>query len=130
MPKNLIDTNLIIRFLVNDDSQKATRVKKILQESNAVNILPDMVIAEIIWVLSSYYELDKASVISKIRALIHVKTIECNKTLMDLVLANWEKYNISFVDASLVSVAKIKGLDIYSYDFKFDKVDGVTRQEP
>ena len=94
MPKNLIDTNLIIRFLVNDDLQKAARVKAILQESKAVNILPDLVIAEIIWVLSSYYELEKASIINKIRALIHVKTIECNKTLMDQSLTNWEKYNI------------------------------------
>ena len=130
MPKSLIDTNLIIRFLVNDDLQKAARVKKILQESKVANILPDLVIAEIIWVLSSYYELEKASIINKIRALIHVKTIECNKTLMDQSLTNWEKYNISFVDAYLVSVAKLKGLNIYSYDFKFDKVDGVTRQEP
>lgn len=130
MPKNILDTNLIIRFLVNDDPQKAARVKKVLQESKTANILPDLVIAEIIWVLSSYYELDKDSIINKIRALIHVKTIDCNKTLLDQSLANWEKYNISFVDAYLISVAKLKGLNIYSYDLKFDKVDGVIRQEP
>jgi len=130
MPKNIIDTNLIIRFLVNDDPQKAARVKKVLQESKTANVLPDLVIAEIIWVLSSYYELDKVSIISKIRALIHVKTVDCNKALLDQALANWEKYNISFVDAYLVSVAKLKSLNIYSYDLKFDKVDGVTRIEP
>lgn len=130
MPKILIDTNLIIRFLVNDDPQKAARVKKVLQENKTTNILPDLVIAEIIWVLSSYYELDKDSIINKIRALIHVKTIDCNKTLLDQSLAIWEKYNISFVDAYLISVAKLKGLNIYSYDLKFDKVDGVIRQEP
>src|SRR3989344_9658979 len=116
MPKNIIDTNLIIRFLVNDDPQKAARVKKVLQESKTANVLPDLVIAEIIWVLSSYYELDKVSIISKIRALIHVKTVDCNKALLDQALANWEKYNISFVDAYLVSVAKLKSLNIYSYD--------------
>jgi len=120
MPKNIIDTNLIIRFLVNDDPQKAARVKKVLQESKTANVLPDLVIAEIIWVLSSYYELDKVSIISKIRALIHVKTVDCNKALLDQALANWEKYNISFVDAYLVSVAKLKSLNIYSYDLKFD----------
>lgn len=130
MPKNILDTNLIIRFLVNDDLQKAARVKKVLQESKTANILPDLVVAEIIWVLSSYYELDKDSIISKIRALIHVKTIDCNKTLLDLSLANWEKYNISFVDAYLISLAKLKGLNIYSYDLKFDKVDAVIRLEP
>ncbi len=130
MPKILIDTNLIIRFLVNDDLQKAARVKKILSKNKATNVLPDLIIAEIIWVLSSYYELEKASIIKKIRALIHVRTIDCNKTLIDQSLTNWEKYNISFVDSYLVAMAELKGLNIYSYDFKFDKVASVTRLEP
>lgn len=130
MPKILIDTNLIIRFLVNDDHQKAARVKKILADDKVTNVLPDLVIAEIIWVLSSYYELEKASIIKKIRALIHVRTIDCNKTLIDQSLTNWGKYNISFVDSYLVAMAELKGLNIYSYDFKFDKVASVTRLEP
>lgn len=130
MQKNLIDTNLIIRFLVNDDLQKAARVKEILSNNRATNVLPDLVIAEIIWVLSSYYELEKASIIEKIRALIHVSTIDCNKTLLDQSLTNWENYNISFVDSYLAAMAELKGLNIFSYDVKFDKVASVNRLEP
>jgi predicted nucleic acid-binding protein len=32
MEKNVIDTNLIIRFLVNDDLQKVIRIEKLLHD--------------------------------------------------------------------------------------------------
>src|SRR3990172_12961570 len=127
MPKILIDTNLIIRFLVNDDSDKASRVKKVLQEDKNTKILLDTVVAEIVWVLSSYYEQDKLSIIDKIRALIHVKTISCNKILLDRSLAIWENNNISFIDSYICATAQLKNLKIYSYDFKFDKISSITR---
>ena len=130
MPKILIDTNLIIRFLVNDDSDKASMVKKVLQEDKNTKILLDTVVAEIVWVLSSYYEQDKLSIIDKIRALIHVKTISCNKILLDRSLAIWENNNISFIDSYICATAQLKNLKIYSYDFKFDKISSITRVEP
>lgn len=130
MPKILIDTNLIIRFLVNDDSEKASRVKKVLQEDKNTKILLDTVVAEIVWVLSSYYEQDKLSIIDKIRALIHVKTISCNKILLDRSLAIWENNNISFIDSYICATAQLKDLKIYSYDLKFDKISSIIRVEP
>ena len=130
MSGKLLDANIIIRFLVSDDPNKANRVEKLLANQNNKNILADIVVAEIIWVLGSYYQFDKSSILESLKALIHYKSIMCNKTLLESALTIWEKYNISFVDAYLISLAKLKGLDICSYDFKFDKVDGVTRQEP
>ncbi|OGD89162.1 hypothetical protein A3J17_01260 [Candidatus Curtissbacteria bacterium RIFCSPLOWO2_02_FULL_40_11] len=130
MPKKLLDANIIIRFLVSDDPNKANRVEKLLAGQNNKNILVDIVVAEIIWVLGSYYQFDKSSIIESLKALIHYKSIVCNKTLLESALTLWEKYNISFIDAYLISVAKLKSLNIYSYDVKFDKVDGVKRQEP
>ncbi len=130
MSKKLLDANIIIRFLVSDDPNKASRVEKLLANENNKNILLDTVVAEIIWVLGSYYQFDKSSILESLKALIHYKSVMCNRALLERALTIWEKYNISFIDAYLVSVAKLKGLNIYSYDFKFDKVDGVTRQEP
>lgn len=130
MPKVLIDTNLIISFLVNDDTNKASRVKKFLQEDRNTKILLDTVVAEIIWMLSSYYEQDKHSIIDKIRALIHVKAISCNKTLLESSLAIWENNNVSFIDSYIMALAQLKNLKIYSYDFKFDKINSKIRVEP
>lgn len=130
MAKILIDTNLIIRFLVNDDPEKALRVKKVLLDPKNTNALLDTVVAEIIWVLSSYYEQDKFSIVEKIRALVHVDTIVCNKSLLDRSLTVWENNNISFIDSYIIATAEQENLKIYSYDYKFDKVQSITRLEP
>lgn len=130
MSKNLIDTNLIIRFLVNDDPKKVIRVEKLLKDKNNTNILLDTIIAEIIWVLSSYYLLDKEEVIEKIRALIHVDTIECNEVLVNRSLTIWGENNISYIDAYLASVAELGNIQLYSYDKKFNSIPSITIKEP
>lgn len=130
MAKILLDTNLIIRFLVNDDPEKALRVKKVLLDPKNTNALLDTVVAEIIWVLSSYYEQDKFSIVEKIRALIHVETVVCNKSLLDRSLTIWQNNNLSFIDSYIIASAEQENLKIYSYDYKFDKIPTITRLEP
>lgn len=130
MPKSLIDANLIIRFLLNDDPKKAIRIENLLQGNKENYLLVDVIIAEIIWVLSSYYKFDKVAIIDKIRALIHLDTISCNRILLDNSLNVWEKHNVSFIDAYIIAIAESKKLKIYSYDRGLDKVKITKRIEP
>lgn len=130
MPRNLIDTNLIIRFLVNDDPQKVSRVEKLLKEKNNSNILLDTIVAEIIWVLTSYYSLQKKEVVDKIGALIHVDTIECNEFLLSRSLTIWEENNISYIDAYLAAVAELGKITLYSYDTKLRSIITIDVKEP
>lgn len=130
MSKNLIDTNLIIRFLVNDNPKKASRVEKLLKDKSNINILLDTVVAEIVWVLSSYYLLKKEEIIEKIRSLIHVDTISCNAFLLNRSLTIWEENNISYIDAYLAAVAELGNITLYSYDRRFHSVSSLTIKEP
>lgn len=130
MSKNLLDTNLIIRFLVNDDPQKVNRVEKLLTDKNNTNILLDTIIAEIIWVLNSYYSLKKTKVIEKIKALIHVDTIECNAILINKALTFWEENDISYIDSYLIAVANLGNIPLFSYDDKLKSIGGITVKEP
>lgn len=130
MSKNLLDTNLIIRFLVNDDVQKVKKTENLLLDKNNTNILLDTIVAEIIWVLSSYYSLKKSEVIEKIRALIHVDTIECNAVLLNKALTFWAENNISYIDSYLVAVAYLGNITLFSYDYKLKSIGSVTVKEP
>lgn len=123
MAKNLLDTNLIIRFLVNDDPSKVSQVEKLLRNNKNKNILLDTVIAEIVWVLTSYYELDKEDIIEKMQALIHVDTIECNTLLISRALLLWEIHTISYIDAYLVAVSQLGNMTLYTYDQKLKKIE-------
>jgi len=129
MQKAIIDTNLIIRFLLNDDPEKALKVEKLLGSTKDKFLIPDIIIAEIIWVLSSYYEFEKSAIVDRIKALVHFEAISCSRNLLDHALNIWGKHNVSFIDAYLVAMAQIKGLKIYTYDFKFDKIEGIERIE-
>lgn len=130
MVRNLIDTNLIIRFLVNDDPQKVTRVEHLLKDKNNKNVLLDTVIAEIIWVLNSYYSIEKEEVAEKIRALIHVDTIECNAFLINRALNIWEKNIISYIDAYLAAVAELGNMTLYTYDKRLGSISTIIVKEP
>lgn len=130
MSKNLIDTNLIIRFLVNDNPKKVSRVEKLLRNKNNKNILLDTVVAEIIWVLSSYYSLNKEDIVEKIKALIHVDTIECNAFLLNRSLTLWQDYNISYIDAYLAAISELGNITLYTYDKKFNSIATITTKEP
>ncbi len=130
MVKNLLDTNLIIRFLVNDNLQKVARVEKLLKDNANQNILLDTVIAEIIWVLSSYYSLSKPDIIEKLSALIHVDSIKCNTFLISKALTIWGENNLSYIDAYLVAVAQLGDMTLYSYDQKLTAIPGIKTKEP
>lgn len=130
MKTAIIDTNLIIRFLVNDDPKKAFKVENLLKDKNNTNFLLDIVVAEIIWVLSSYYELNKAEIIEKILALINVESIVCNRTVLNRALSIWDKNNISFIDAYIAAFAEIEECPVYSYDKKFSQIKNINRKEP
>ena len=130
MSRNLIDTNLIIRFLVNDDPKKVLKVEKLLKDKSSKNILLDTVVAEIVWVLNSYYGLDKLGIIEKLRALIHVESIECNAFLINRALTLWEENNISYIDSYLASVAELGNIPLYSYDQKFNSITTIKIREP
>ncbi len=130
MARNLIDTNLIIRFLVNDDPQKVSRVEHLLKDKSNKNVLLDTVVAEIIWVLLSYYSIEKAEIVEKIRALIHVDTVECNAFLINRALAIWEKNIISYIDAYLAAVAELGNMTLYTYDKRLEKISTIHVKEP
>lgn len=130
MSRNLIDTNLIIRFLVNDDTKKVSKIEILLRDKNNKNILLDTVVAEIVWVLTSYYSLSKKDVLEKIRALIHVDTVECNQFLLSRTFMIWEQYNISYIDAYLVAVAELGNMQLYTYDKKLSSITTINVKEP
>ena len=130
MAKNLIDTNLIIRFLVNDDPQKVSQVERLLKDKSNKNVLLDTVVAEIIWVLLSYYSIEKEEIVEKVRALIHVETIECNAFLINRALTIWENNIISYIDAYLAAVAELGNMTLYSYDKRLRTIPTITIKEP
>lgn len=126
----LIDANLIIRYLTIDDRKKALAVKRLLESSQEELLLPDVILAEIVWTLASFYKFEKKDVVEKLQALLLMDSIRCNYNLLQRSLVLYKSHNISFIDSYLSAYAIEKELGIYSYDKDIDKVKLVKRFEP
>lgn len=132
MAKNnpLLDTNLIIRFLTGDDRLQADKVEKLLMSKEISTLeIPDLVFAEIIYVLLSVYGLSKRDVAEKMCLLTEFKKIKCNKKTLKTALEIFKDNLISFIDAYLLALAKGgKNPYIYSFDKRLLKVEkGLVR---
>lgn len=128
--EKILDANLIIRYLVKDNEKKIDNIEKLLK-SDTVLILTDVTIAEIVWVLSSYYELPRKKITRSLTSLILLSNIKCNKNLLLKAFSYFEKYNIDWVDSYLCAYAEENRIkEIFSYDRDLDRTKTVKRIEP
>jgi predicted nucleic acid-binding protein len=126
----LLDANLIIRYFLDDDHAKADAVEQLLASGEEL-WLPDVVIAEIVWVLASYYKLSRFDIAERIESLISLKNIKANKLLIFTAISYYCEFNLDWVDAYLAAYARENRLAyIYSYDQDFDKLKQIKRVEP
>ncbi len=128
--EKILDANIIIRYLVEDDNQKAGAIEKLFRSNEAL-VVTDVTISEIIWVLLSYYKQKKQNIIRQLTSFIQLTNIKCNKTILIRALEYYKNLNIDWVDAYLSSYAienKITG--VYSYDKGLSKIPEINRLEP
>lgn len=132
-----IDTNIFLRIIVEDSDKKQIEGAKLFLEALRAGRIKGftsaLVLAEVNWVLSSFYKLSKELIIpylAGIASLKHLRFEDAYEPAYALRL--WGKYGIKFVDCLIVSSPSfLKGnVILVSYDKDFDKIEGITRQEP
>ena len=60
-----LDTNVLVRFLVEDDADQLARARRLLQkavDSNSFCYVSDVVMCEVVWVLERSYEFRRAEI--------------------------------------------------------------------
>jgi len=130
-----VDTNVFIRFLTNDSPRKADACERLFKkavEKEEILFTTDLVIAEIIWVLESYYELAKQDVQDKVEKILNTPNLICpGKSLILEALILYAEKNIDYIDAYNAQVMKNIEIEaVYSYDNHCDRIDWVKRMEP
>lgn len=120
----IIDTNVILRYLIGDITSQFKKAKEIFEEIEAdktKGLVSLLVLDELIWALEKYYELNKAVYlpeILKILALKNLKIIEVRKELVVRILKVMEKKKIDFTDVYLGQIAGKR--EILSFDRDFN----------
>ena len=126
-----VDTNILIRHLTGDPPRQAARATKFLAEVDEL-FLADLIVAEVVYVLESFYEVERARVAELVRVVIVFNAIRVvdEEPLLRAVEV-YEVDRLDFAEAYLVASAERSGVDtVVSFDRSIDRVKTIRRLEP
>lgn len=126
-----VDTNVLVRHLTGDPPELAARATRFLAGADEL-LLPDLILAEVAYVLESYYETPPAQVATTLRAVLGFPAIRVlDVDLLQRAVEVYEVHRLDFADAYLVASAERTGIGVIaSFDRSIDRVTTVRREEP
>lgn len=113
----LIDTNVILRFVLNDNAEMSKRAAEVIVSGAYTK--PE-VIAEVVYVLKSVYSTPKDKIKSIVRGLsgiIRIENSDCVIYAIDL----FSNTSLDFVDCLLVAYHSLNGEAVFTFDKKLNK---------
>lgn len=126
-----VDTNILVRHLTGDPPDMAARATAYLGSGEEL-LLTDLVAAETVYVLESFYEAPRDQVAEAMRSLVAFGSIVCvDAALLRRTIEVYETDRIDFAEAYLVACAETTGIArVASFDRSIDRVGTVERVEP
>ena len=121
----LLDTNIIIRFLVGDNEEHLAKSTEYFEQielgSMEVEILSD-VLMEAFFVLTKFYKVPKIEVISDLKTILSFEgVVNKDKVILFETLSIIENKNIDFVDALICAKCKFQNYEKLSFDKDLNK---------
>lgn len=126
-----VDTNVLVRHLVGDPPAMAARATAYLGAATEL-LVADLVVAETIYVLESFYEVGRHAIALSMRSLLALNSVIVVDT--SLLLRSFEIYEydrLDFAEAYLVASAESSNVGtVASFGRSIDRVGTVERIEP
>ncbi|MBI2955552.1 MAG: PIN domain-containing protein [Chloroflexi bacterium] len=137
MTTRFLDTNIILRHLLNDDPVKSPACFDLIQAIERSKLFAwtsHLVIAEVVFVLSNKktYDLSREDVRDRVLPLINLPGLKLDKKrLFGRVFDLYTSLPIDFIDCYHAALIEQRQKpEIVSYDTHFDKISGINRFEP
>lgn len=130
-----VDTNIFLRTLIKEDEVQFNKCRIFLQQikENKIEAYTNtLVLAEVVWTLTSYYQFSKSSVIQALRSIINLRGLKIVDNYDYLTaLGLFEKYSVKYIDTLIASNSQVhsKQATIVTYDQDFKKLP-VLYKEP
>ena len=125
-----LDTNVIVRYVMQDDpkqSQKATRLIEALS-ADAPGFVPLVAIVEIVWVLTSCYDLKRDQVALAIDGILRTKEFMVDRAeQVAQALRVYKTGSADFADSLIERCATSAGCErVMTFDASAAKSAGMT----
>ncbi len=111
----LFDTNAILRYVLQDNLDMADKVERQLQDN--VCYVPVEVIAELVYVLTKVYRVDRGKVCRTLTDLADMPNIRAGKDdVVRHALGIFSSSTLDFVDCLMVGYEKERGYSFFTFD--------------
>lgn len=133
--KYFIDTNIFLRTLIKEDEKSFKDCYQFLEAvrmNKIKGVTSCLVIAEIAWTLSSYYQFSRQDIAKALESVSNLRGLKVvDDYELPLALLFYRSKNVKFIDAMIASIEQVsaKKWTIISYDQDFDRLD-LIRREP
>lgn len=128
-----LDTNVLVRYLAQDDSKQAGAATRLLGSLSAASpgFVSQVVFTETVWVLQSRYDADAAQISQVVETLLRTEGIRVERA--DVVWQAPRRFRQNrgdFTEALVAEIAHAAGCQqIYSFDRGAVKRSGMTLLE-
>ena len=121
----LIDTNVVLRYLLNDHKRFSPKAKGFIQDV-AKGIkkaeLQSVVVVECVYVMEKFYEIPKKEIVDKLSRILNIKAIvNANKSAILDALVKYENSSADIVDCILAAKSSPQHV-IVSFDKDFKRL--------
>jgi len=129
MGSKFVDTNIFLEIFTRFGN-KSNLSKKLIQSNLSLcsNLL---VFSEVVWVLDSFYKMDKNLIVGCLRKILTSKVKIDEKKLLVNAVNFYEVNKVDWTDCLNMFLIKDKKIsNVYSYDKGLNKFDWVKRLVP
>jgi predicted nucleic-acid-binding protein len=115
-----LDTNVLLRLLLNDIPEQHTAAKKLIRQTAKQFAVADTVIIELVFALDRYYGFSRLHIAEAVEGLLKLKEINCNRILFEKVVPIYINHSgLSFEDCCLAIYAQLNEAEpLWTFDKK------------
>ncbi len=117
---HLLDTNVILRFLIGDDPAKARRailLMESVEQGREIVEISEAVLTETVWTLEKFYKVPRPEIVQKLISILSFKGVRMSsREALILALQHFADSRADFVDCLLGAISKLRKVPIYTFD--------------
>lgn len=108
-----LDTNVLVRYLVEDDSRQSAQAARLIESRTAAGesfFIPQIVLCELVWVLSHAYELSRREIVAVLHQLRRTSAVTVEAVdQVQRAIESFEKGKGDFADYLIAERAVAHG---------------------
>ena len=125
-----LDTNVLVRYIMQDDARQSPKATKLIEALTVdePGFVPLVAMVELVWVLSSSYELTRVQVAQALELLLRTKEVVVDRAdQVFKALRVFKAGSADFADALIERIASSAGCGrTMTFDLAASKTAGMT----